>query len=263
MKLLIVRRRSRLRRGATIIEFAIALPFLLCILLGVMEFGWLSRNTAVISNAAREGARYASIGGLQSDIYERVVLAATPLLKTDANGDVINGDIVMDWCVEGPLFPQVPVYLPFPADTCPASFNPDMPGTALRGVKPAKGKKIIPPAAQPLFQLVPHTGGQPAFTLVKKPVKPTPTPTPSPTSTPLPTPDPAPEVTPEPAPTPGPTPTLAPTDSNVEINCKNNVLPRSIVRVTVTLNHTPITRFFPFLNNRKITVTQAMRREEN
>ncbi|HEX8835242.1 MAG TPA: TadE family protein, partial [Abditibacteriaceae bacterium] len=73
------------RRGATLVEFALVLPILLTMLLGIIEFGWLMRNNAIIASSAREGARQASLGRTQDVIYDRIVRAASPLLKTDAN----------------------------------------------------------------------------------------------------------------------------------------------------------------------------------
>ena len=44
-------------RGASAVEFALILPLLLCVLFGIVEFGLLMYNKAVITNASREGAR--------------------------------------------------------------------------------------------------------------------------------------------------------------------------------------------------------------
>ncbi len=52
-----VRKKDR-RRGAALVEFAIVLPFLVLLLVGMMEFGLLLYNQHVITNASREGARY-------------------------------------------------------------------------------------------------------------------------------------------------------------------------------------------------------------
>lgn len=49
------------QRGVSAIEFAIVLPVLLIIIFGVINLGVLLYNHAVITNAAREGARWASI----------------------------------------------------------------------------------------------------------------------------------------------------------------------------------------------------------
>lgn len=49
------------QKGVAAIEFAILLPVLLAILLGIINYGLLMFNQAVITNAAREGARWAAI----------------------------------------------------------------------------------------------------------------------------------------------------------------------------------------------------------
>ena len=52
-----LRRTERNDSGQAIVEFAIVLPVLLIILLGIVEFGLLLFNQQVITNASREGAR--------------------------------------------------------------------------------------------------------------------------------------------------------------------------------------------------------------
>jgi Flp pilus assembly protein TadG len=47
--------------GSSVIEFALVLPILLLILFGIINFGVLLYNQSVITNAAREGARWAAI----------------------------------------------------------------------------------------------------------------------------------------------------------------------------------------------------------
>ena len=44
-------------RGASAIEFAVILPLLLVVLFGIIEFGFVLYNKAVLTNACREGAR--------------------------------------------------------------------------------------------------------------------------------------------------------------------------------------------------------------
>ncbi|MFC1513248.1 TadE/TadG family type IV pilus assembly protein [Thermodesulfobacteriota bacterium] len=44
-------------RGASVLEFAIVLPILLVLLFGVIEFGFILYNKAMLTNAAREGVR--------------------------------------------------------------------------------------------------------------------------------------------------------------------------------------------------------------
>ena len=56
--------RSKIRalpssEGQTLVEFAFLLPLLAIIIVGIMEFGMIMYNKAVVTNACREGARYA------------------------------------------------------------------------------------------------------------------------------------------------------------------------------------------------------------
>ena len=50
----------RAEEGAELIEFMIVFPILMLILAGIMDFGMLLRNYEVVTNAAREGARWVS-----------------------------------------------------------------------------------------------------------------------------------------------------------------------------------------------------------
>ena len=45
-------------KGGSLIEFALIAPLLFLILFGIIEFGLIMYNKAVITNASREGARY-------------------------------------------------------------------------------------------------------------------------------------------------------------------------------------------------------------
>jgi Flp pilus assembly protein TadG len=56
------------RKGQALVEFALVLPFLILLVLGIMEFGWLTKNQLTIDNAAREGARSAALGKTTTDI---------------------------------------------------------------------------------------------------------------------------------------------------------------------------------------------------
>jgi hypothetical protein len=56
----IIRLIRRSDRGASLIETALVLPLLLLLVGGIVDFGFAFNNYITITNAAREGARYAS-----------------------------------------------------------------------------------------------------------------------------------------------------------------------------------------------------------
>ena len=53
------------QKGATLVEFAIVLSLLLALIFGIIEFGLFIFNRQVITNAAREGARYGIVARLE------------------------------------------------------------------------------------------------------------------------------------------------------------------------------------------------------
>jgi Flp pilus assembly protein TadG len=73
------------RRGASIVEFALVVPILLALLLAILESAWFSKNYLAVANAAREGARSASLGRSTSDLRTRIKNAAKPTTVQDAH----------------------------------------------------------------------------------------------------------------------------------------------------------------------------------
>jgi Flp pilus assembly protein TadG len=68
-----VKRSLRSEDGVAVIEFALTLPLLLVIVLGMFDFAMAFRQYQVMTNAAREGARMAVLPGYSdSDIETRV-----------------------------------------------------------------------------------------------------------------------------------------------------------------------------------------------
>ena len=57
----LLRRFVRAQSGAEVVEFALTLPLLLLVVLGIIEFGFLFQQYEVITNAAREGARIGTL----------------------------------------------------------------------------------------------------------------------------------------------------------------------------------------------------------
>lgn len=59
--------------GQSTVEFALILPVLLLILLGIIEFGWLFSSRIIITSAAREGARVYAISGSTEQAEDAVL----------------------------------------------------------------------------------------------------------------------------------------------------------------------------------------------
>ena len=58
--------RHRRYRGQGMVEFALIIPIFLAITLGTIELGWLVFANHTLTNATREGARYAMVHGERS-----------------------------------------------------------------------------------------------------------------------------------------------------------------------------------------------------
>jgi Flp pilus assembly protein TadG len=89
----------RCELGAEFVEFALAFPLLLLVLMGIFDFGLMFQQYEVLTNAAREGARIAVLAGYSdTDVANRVnayvaasylsmggsVTVDTPLVRTSA-----------------------------------------------------------------------------------------------------------------------------------------------------------------------------------
>jgi Flp pilus assembly protein TadG len=61
------------RRGAAILEFAVVVPVLILLVFGMLEFGRVMMVEQVLTNAAREGCRKATLPGSSSSDVTTVV----------------------------------------------------------------------------------------------------------------------------------------------------------------------------------------------
>ena len=82
--------RLRVRKGQGLVEFALILPILLLVLVGMLEFGRILFIYVNVSNAAREGARYGivhpnDLGGIQNHVTEYLTLV--PAVAPDVSYD--------------------------------------------------------------------------------------------------------------------------------------------------------------------------------
>jgi Flp pilus assembly protein TadG len=101
--MIVLHRGWRSERGAQLVEFALVLPVLLLIILGIAEFGLIFQRLEVVTNAAREGARIAVLPGYgTADVQSRVAAYMTagrvPTTASPANPTVA----VANWTVTLP-----------------------------------------------------------------------------------------------------------------------------------------------------------------
>ena len=83
----IFRRKGRDDRGAELIELAIVLPILLLVFAAIIDFGFMFQQWESVTNAAREGARIATLPGYTTDDVKARVqnyLSATGLSPSRA-----------------------------------------------------------------------------------------------------------------------------------------------------------------------------------
>lgn len=85
-------RRRKRSRGQSLVEFAVVLPVFLLILCGILDFGFALYSRMSVINAAREGARAASVAPdhttIDSTAIARAVAAAQSSGLTITNSDV-------------------------------------------------------------------------------------------------------------------------------------------------------------------------------
>jgi len=88
---------NRRERGANLVEFALVLPLLLLMLVGIADLGRAFTTYIAITNAAREGARFASkLPYSESSIEDAVITEAAnsgvALTVEEIEIDNLNGD---------------------------------------------------------------------------------------------------------------------------------------------------------------------------
>jgi Flp pilus assembly protein TadG len=80
-------RALRSERGAELVEFALVLPIFLILVGGITDFARLFFSYEIVTNAAREGARLASLPGYDLNNYQAVRnRVSTYLANTNASG---------------------------------------------------------------------------------------------------------------------------------------------------------------------------------
>lgn len=71
------------KRGAALVEFALVLPVLMLILLGILEFGLILSDQLLLQQGAREGARTAAIGRPVDQVKGETARASLPAVRPE------------------------------------------------------------------------------------------------------------------------------------------------------------------------------------
>ena len=82
-------RHRRGERGAAAVEFALVLPVLLLLVLGLIEFSRLYNIQISLSNAAREGARSMAIHNSQPTAKTAAISAAPSISPSVSSGQIL------------------------------------------------------------------------------------------------------------------------------------------------------------------------------
>lgn len=187
-----LKRSSEKSRGQSVVEMALLLPILLLVVIGLIEFGRAFLFYTMISNAAREGARYgmvhpgqdaASIQAIRQAAWSRVVLVPTSTVSVEVTYDQLGeGGIII------PGKSRVIVTVQHAFSMMTPLMRPLFPNTTIRFVSArtvSGGARAHKPTATP--------GPPPPMNTPTPTSSPTPTETPSETPTPTPTPPPTPQ----------------------------------------------------------------------
>lgn len=83
---------QQVKKGQALVEFALALPLVLLLVLGVLEFGRAFQTKIVLTNAAREGVHYF--------IYDRADAPGFDNTKLAVQAEILNSGVSFDNAAE-------------------------------------------------------------------------------------------------------------------------------------------------------------------
>ncbi|MCB2294204.1 pilus assembly protein [Clostridium algoriphilum] len=109
----------RNEKGQSLVEFAILLPLLILLLMGILEFGIMLNSYLTIHNSAREGARLGIVAGSDIEIKELIIKISpnldtenlmvniTPLEGSRRSGDTITVEVIYNYHVTIPIISNI------------------------------------------------------------------------------------------------------------------------------------------------------------
>ncbi len=81
--------------GQSLVEFAVILPIILFILVGMVEVGWAMHSYVTVASAAREATRFGARGNFQEEDVAEVALVAMQAVETHLEGPEANTTIIV------------------------------------------------------------------------------------------------------------------------------------------------------------------------
>jgi len=109
----------RNEKGQSLVEFAILLPLLLLLLMGILEFGLMLNSYLTINNSAREGARLGIVAGSDIEIKEMIInispnltagnliVNITPLEGSRKSGGTLTVEVIYNYQVTIPIISNI------------------------------------------------------------------------------------------------------------------------------------------------------------
>ncbi|MBU0620197.1 pilus assembly protein [Patescibacteria group bacterium] len=82
-------------KGQSMVEMAVMIPLLFMLLVGIFEVGIVFHNHLVLNQAAREGARCASLGGSDQEVGDKIYEAADALINSFFLKGQLDGPITV------------------------------------------------------------------------------------------------------------------------------------------------------------------------
>ena len=77
-------------KGQGLVEFALIVPFLLVLIVGIVEMGVILNRQITVINAAREGARFGAYGAEADSIYSQTLLATSQMFEFTEENAVVT-----------------------------------------------------------------------------------------------------------------------------------------------------------------------------
>ena len=116
---LLAKQTSERSHGQSLVEFALVLPVIILILVGVSDLGRVYRETVTLNNSAREGARQ----GVRNYLVATDIINATIRESTNSGITITTADVTLTCGASGaintaPLDPLCAHYTPLRVTAC-------------------------------------------------------------------------------------------------------------------------------------------------